>query len=56
MLDKTRIALKFLTYGILLGIFFSPQSGAENRRDLLRWIGSTSRSLRGSVSNLTAER
>lgn len=50
MLSRTRTALKFLTYGILLGIFFAPRSGSETRHEVVRWVGSTSRELMGGIS------
>ena len=47
MLDKIRIALKFMTIGVLIGIFFAPRRGSETRRDLQRWTRSVSRGLVG---------
>lgn len=55
MLDKMRVALKFMTVGILIGIFFAPRRGSETRRDLLRWTRSTSRGLAGGVNRSPAE-
>ncbi len=40
MLSRTRVALKFMTYGILVGVFFAPRNGAETRREIGSWIGS----------------
>ncbi|HEU4793690.1 MAG TPA: YtxH domain-containing protein [Nitrolancea sp.] len=56
MLDKMRVALKFMTVGVLIGIFFAPRRGSETRRDLLRWTRSSSRGLLGGVSSSTAGR
>jgi gas vesicle protein len=54
MLDKIRIALKFMTIGVLIGIFFAPRRGSETRRDLLRWTRSTTRGLVGGAGSSTA--
>lgn len=56
MLDKMRVALKFMTIGILVGIFFAPRRGSETRHDLLHWTRSTTRGLFGGVSRSPAER
>lgn len=50
MLSRVRTALKFLTYGILIGLFFAPRSGAETRRQVARWTGTTARELLGGIS------
>lgn len=50
MLSRARTALKFLTYGILIGLFFAPRSGAETRRQVARWTGTTARELLGGIS------
>jgi hypothetical protein len=50
MLSRLRTALKFLTYGVLIGIFFAPASGAENRQKVMNWVSSTCREF---VGNLT---
>jgi hypothetical protein len=36
-----RVALKFLTYGVLVGVLFAPRSGAETRRSVMSWVKST---------------
>jgi gas vesicle protein len=38
MLGRARTAMKFFTYGMLLGILFAPRSGAETRRRLRSWV------------------
>ena len=40
MLSRTRVALKFMTYGVLIGVFCAPRSGAETRHEIGSWIGS----------------
>ncbi len=49
MLARMRTALKFLTYGILIGVFFAPRSGAETRRQLRQWAGSMAADVRGAL-------
>lgn len=31
MLSRARTAMKFFTYGLLIGVLFAPASGAETR-------------------------
>lgn len=38
MFSRTRVATKFFTYGLLIGILFAPGSGAQNRERLKSWI------------------
>jgi gas vesicle protein len=33
--------LKFFVYGLLIGLFFAPRSGAGTRKELLSWFTST---------------
>jgi hypothetical protein len=47
MLSRSRVALKFMTYGILIGIFLAPRSGAETRHEVGSWFGSITRGLFG---------
>jgi hypothetical protein len=49
MLGRLRVALKFMTYGILVGVFFAPRSGAETRRDVTSWIKSNTGGLMSSM-------
>lgn len=50
MLSRARTALKFMTYGIVIGIFFAPRSGAETRREVMHWTNSTVRDVIGGIS------
>ena len=50
MLSRTRTALKFMTYGIVVGILFAPRSGADTRRELMHWATSTTRELFGGLA------
>jgi hypothetical protein len=45
MLSRMRVALKFMTYGVLLGIFLAPRSGADTRREVSSWVGSYTKGL-----------
>ncbi len=38
MLGRLRTAVKFFTWGLLLGLLFAPASGQELRRRLVRWL------------------
>lgn len=41
MLRNTRTAVKFLVYGIVIGLLFAPQSGAELREKIFGMLGDT---------------
>lgn len=57
MLSNARTAVKFLTYGLVIGLLFAPRSGAETRKELLGWISAsvkdTVNSVTGSASSAT---
>jgi gas vesicle protein len=38
MFGRTRVATKYFTYGLIIGLLFAPGSGAENRDRLKSWI------------------
>ncbi|HET7038102.1 MAG TPA: YtxH domain-containing protein [Thermomicrobiaceae bacterium] len=40
MLARTRVALKFMTYGVLLGVLFAPRSGSQTRQEVMGWAKS----------------
>jgi gas vesicle protein len=50
MLRNARTAVKFFTYGIVVGLLFAPQSGEQTRKQLFGMLGST---LEETMSNLT---
>ena len=35
MLSRSRVALKFMTYGVLIGVIFAPRSGSETRNEIM---------------------
>ena len=43
MIDKARSSMKFLVYGLLIGLAFSPYSGKENRSRVVGWFASSVR-------------
>jgi len=53
MLTRMRTALKFMTYGLVIGLLFAPRRGAETRRELVRWVTSTARDLTGGIRGTT---
>ncbi len=38
MFGRMRTAVKFFTYGVLIGVLFAPQSGAQTRQQIRSWI------------------
>jgi gas vesicle protein len=47
MVGRARTAMKFFVYGLAVGLLFAPSSGAETRKRLLAWAGSTVQELLG---------
>ena len=37
MIRHTRTALKWLVYGLIIGILFAPAPGKQTRKDILKW-------------------
>lgn len=35
MFGRARTAVKFLVYGLIIGLLFAPRSGAETRNELM---------------------
>jgi gas vesicle protein len=52
MLRNARTAVKFFTYGIVVGLLFAPQSGEQTRKQLFGMLGST---IEETMSNLTGD-
>lgn len=50
MLGRLQTALKFLTYGLLIGIFFAPDRGSETRRKVTNWVTSGAREFVGNIT------
>jgi len=38
MLGHARTAVKFLTYGLVIGLLFAPRSGKETRQEIIHWV------------------
>ena len=36
MFSHIRTAIKFLVYGLIIGLLFAPSSGEETRKDLMK--------------------
>lgn len=51
MLSHARTAVKFLTYGLVIGLLFAPRSGKETRSELISWVGNT---IKETMSNVTS--
>lgn len=41
MFRHSRTAVKWLVYGLVIGLLFAPASGKETRKDLLHWVSET---------------
>ncbi len=50
MLGRLQTALKFLTYGIVIGILFAPDRGQETRRKVKEWFTSNFRDVFSNVT------
>ena len=47
MIARTRTAMKFFTYGLLIGLLFAPRSGKETRGRILSWASESAKSILG---------
>lgn len=47
MLGRMRVALKFMTVGMLLGVILAPRSGAETRHEITDWVSSMTHGMLG---------
>jgi gas vesicle protein len=50
MLGNARTAMKFLFYGLVIGLLFAPRSGKETRKELIGWVSAT---VQDTVKNAT---
>ena len=50
MIRNARTAVKFFVYGVIVGLMFAPQSGAETRRQLMGWVGDTLQETVGTIT------
>ncbi len=51
MFGHARTAVKFFVYGLLIGLFFAPKSGAETRAEAIDWAMSSIKKVMGSVDS-----
>ncbi len=50
MLRNARTAVKFFTYGIIVGLLFAPQSGEETRKQIFGMLGGTIEEALGNIT------
>lgn len=55
MLRVVRSSLKYLVFGILIGLFFAPRRGDETRQIVLNWIGNAVGGLLGVEDEAQAQ-
>jgi gas vesicle protein len=48
MISRTRTAMTFFTYGLIIGLLFAPRSGKETRARLLSWVGDNFKGILGA--------
>lgn len=51
MFGHARTAVKFFVYGLLVGLFFAPRSGAETRAQAVDWAVGAVKKVLGAASN-----
>jgi gas vesicle protein len=47
MIARMRTAMKFFTYGLVIGLLFAPRSGKETRGRVITWISENAKSVIG---------
>ncbi len=52
MLRNARTAVKFFVYGVIVGLLFAPQSGAELRKQIFGILGDT---LNDTISGVSGD-
>jgi len=50
MLRHPRTAIKYFVYGLVLGLLFARQSGAETRKELIGWFTGTVKEAATNIS------
>jgi len=48
MIAHARTAMKFFTYGLLIGLLFAPRSGKETRGRLISWASENVKGIIGA--------
>lgn len=51
MFGHARTAVKFFVYGLLVGLFFAPRSGAETRSEAIDWVTSAVKKVLGGATD-----
>ena len=51
MFGQARTAAKFFVYGLLVGLFFAPRSGAETRSEAVDWVMNAVKKFAGGGSD-----
>lgn len=55
MFRHSRTAVKWLVYGLVIGLLFAPATGKETRKDLLRWGSESLKDLTRTVTGRKTE-
>ena len=50
MLRQTRTAIKWLVYGLIIGLLFAPAAGKETRNQILKWASDSAGDAMKSVT------
>jgi gas vesicle protein len=50
MFSNARTAMKFLVYGLIIGLIFAPRSGSETRKEIMHWA---SEAVQDTMKNVT---
>jgi gas vesicle protein len=51
MIKNAKTAIKFLVYGLVIGLLFAPRSGEETRRELVAWLTGTMKEAVGGTGS-----
>ncbi len=55
MFRGIRTAAKYFAIGVTLGLFFSPRTGEENRKELLKWARATVGEVMGKEADMVRD-